>query len=385
MQKSLPAKYQSLVLLAIFLMFVAVYKLLPNWGAPLFVIFCLGVTFFFKKEFFWQSLCFFIIYAVIDLIAFLFKLCPSLSLIELVIHYFLFNLLYSSLKVRRFRILVAFIPYLLWVVIHDGFYFIYGSVIRHYDLLSVDELLPNLSLAELLVSLIFILLPIFIVVAKLNFRSPGLIVLVVLMLCAVAVPSFFPGFSKRLLEVNGRPIFWDEYQDVRMKGRTTMLLYRFAQAAEFRKGLSGTLAGEKELSTYLDSSMMQKINASNVHIVVLESFYLPHWFEVVKEDLSEIRISNTLLGFANKSRSPVIGGFTPQAEFEILCGVPALNKFSNVEFTYMSGKTTYCLPEILKRAGYRTMVSYPYSLTYFNALLAYKSMGGGGSLYFTGV
>jgi phosphoglycerol transferase MdoB-like AlkP superfamily enzyme len=81
------------------------------------------------------------------------------------------------------------------------------------------------------------------------------------------------------------------------------------------------------------------------------------------------------------SISPVFGGKTAQAEFEVLCGVPAFGEMTGVEFNNFTGAPAHCLPGILEKAGYQTMASNAYDPSFFNAPSAYKGLGFG-AMYF---
>jgi len=86
--------------------------------------------------------------------------------------------------------------------------------------------------------------------------------------------------------------------------------------------------------------------------------------------------------------SPVFGGNTAQAEFEALCGAPALARFSSIEFNLFSGANAHCLPDTLARAGYLTIASNAFRPDFFNERKAYRGIGFGQShfpnQYYTG-
>lgn len=75
------------------------------------------------------------------------------------------------------------------------------------------------------------------------------------------------------------------------------------------------------------------------------------------------------------SRSPVFGGHTAQAEFEVLTGVPAFAEYGDVEFNLFNGGHTYSLPELLKSIGYRTYATNSFKPEFFNEDLAYRGLG----------
>ena len=65
----------------------------------------------------------------------------------------------------------------------------------------------------------------------------------------------------------------------------------------------------------------------------------------------------------------------------MLCGVPALQKISEIEFDNFTGHQAGCMPEILGKAGYSTYVSNVFRPDYFNSTRAYTGIGFG-KLYF---
>jgi len=114
----------------------------------------------------------------------------------------------------------------------------------------------------------------------------------------------------------------------------------------------------------------------NVHIVVLESFLDPKRFTALKfrTPPNPPRFS----AFRKKmhiSVSPVFGGGTAQAEFEVLCGVPALKLYTSAEFNMLDGSPTACLPRLLADIGYRTVATQSYRPEFFNSENAYLSLG----------
>jgi len=131
------------------------------------------------------------------------------------------------------------------------------------------------------------------------------------------------------------------------------------------------------LSLKMDETLMSKLDGRNLHIVVLESFLNPEWFTKLKFNIGHAHPDfKALIGNSiGIMRSPAFGGNTSQAEFEILCGVPAFGAIDGNEFNTFSGSETYCMPHILKQAGYTTIASQSFRPDFYNSALAYKSMG----------
>ena len=112
----------------------------------------------------------------------------------------------------------------------------------------------------------------------------------------------------------------------------------------------------------------------NVHLLILESFLDPRLFRDLKLSRDPVHPDFAAL-FGDQlglSIAPVFGGATSQAEFEVLCGVPALERLSSVEFNTFTGAPARCLPDLLGQLGYRAVASNAYKPNFFNTQSAYK-------------
>jgi hypothetical protein len=114
----------------------------------------------------------------------------------------------------------------------------------------------------------------------------------------------------------------------------------------------------------------------NLHMIALESFWDPTLLgeEIVKQDPMDPRFRE-LWSIAGNSQilSPVWGGRTANAEFEALCGFPV--SVDGVVFEGWLENSVPCLPDILSRAGYRTVVSHPNFPAFFNRINSYRRLG----------
>ncbi len=73
--------------------------------------------------------------------------------------------------------------------------------------------------------------------------------------------------------------------------------------------------------------------------------------------------------------SPVYGGGTAQAEFEVLSGVPALAKIYSADFCAMRGEKTDSLINKLDKCGYTTIATIASTSAVYNSQQAYTSLG----------
>jgi len=114
----------------------------------------------------------------------------------------------------------------------------------------------------------------------------------------------------------------------------------------------------------------------NVHLILLESFWDVNLLEAA--GLSQDPIDpefRALWDAAGNSRimSPVFGGYTANAEFEVLCGFPVTE--DAVFFEGWLRRDVPCLPRHLGADGYRTIVSHPNVAAFWNRVNAYDRLG----------
>ena len=114
----------------------------------------------------------------------------------------------------------------------------------------------------------------------------------------------------------------------------------------------------------------------NVHVIVLESFFDPLTLgpDWVPEDPfpPEFRALWAEAG-ESVTLSPVFGGYTANAEFELLCGFPVTE--NAVFFEGWLRRDVPCLPSVLREAGYRTVASHPNVAGFWNRTHAYRLTG----------
>lgn len=186
-------------------------------------------------------------------------------------------------------------------------------------------------------------------------------------------------FTKGFLAVANEIVKHSDSMSVASNGRLAMLLYREAER-------EGTL---QMIKPYLNRNEFDKafrleveairpyLKFRNIHVVILESFLDPNLFRDLNLQRNPAHPDFSAL-FGDKlglSISPVFGGRTAEAEFEVLCGVPSLEQLSSVEFNTFTGASAHCLPNLLAELGYRTVASNPYKPDFFNVQPAYKRAG----------
>lgn len=303
---------------------------------------------------------------------------PRLELPLLGYLYFLFNQL---LRPSRWQPLLAALPLLLLYVIADAYYLVYGRVLRLVEVTELPEMVDVLPAPYLVLIALGVVLPLgaFIYFLDLRRWRPT---------CLVALPalallghlyltpnSFIANFHALGREV----VSWSDGVSVGNNGRLSMLGYFEAQRqASLQK--TKTYRDDQSMASQM-AALAEEIktngNGRNVHLLVLESFLDPKLFAGLKfsSDPADPAYQKLVRKKEGFSISPVFGGGTAQAEFEILCGVPAYRELASVEFNAFTGSQTFCLPTVLANAGYRTVASNSYKPNFFNAVPAYRGAG----------
>lgn len=114
----------------------------------------------------------------------------------------------------------------------------------------------------------------------------------------------------------------------------------------------------------------------NVYILVLESFIDPLALPGLRLDgdplVGHLRAWRRVGGV---SFSPVVGGYSSEAEFEILCGLPAALLPSHVLFRDLTAQPLACLPRKLAEQGWQTVLAVGSGPQFFRAENAYRAFG----------
>ena len=293
----------------------------------------------------------------------------------------------AILRPSRWRALLAAVPLFLAYLGQDIYFLMYNRVFRVAELAQVPELLGVLTWQYGLALLLLVALPLGFFVWSINWRRwrvlvAGVLPPALLIAAVIFFPERYAGEYRQLRQgKEGQEIVdWYDEDTIENNGRFMMLLFweaerRIAQSktALFRDRDRYEEQARQFAAWLKESGQPQR----NVHLVVLESFFDPTLFKGATYTRDPFhpsfrKLFGDRLGF---SLSPVVGGRTSQAEFEVLCGVPAFEAISSVEFNSFTGAAAYCLPGKLQLAGYRTVASNAFHPGYFNTPKAYRGMG----------
>lgn len=303
---------------------------------------------------------------------------PRLELPLLGYLYFLLNQL---LRPNRWQPVLAALPLLLIYVIADAYYLVYGRFLRLVEITEIPEMFDVLPLHYSALILLGVGLPLGALLYSINYRRWRQTCLAALP-TLVVVGGIYLTPERFLISFHalGRDVVsWSDVVSVENNGRLAMLGYFEAQrraSLEKTKIYRGNQSMASRMAN-LSEGIKTSGNGRNVHLLVLESFLDPKLFAGLKfsSDPADPAYQKLVRKKEGFSISPVFGGGTAQAEFEILCGVPAYRELASVEFNAFTGNRTFCLPAILADSGYRTLASNSYKPNFFNAIPAYRGAG----------
>jgi len=305
------------------------------------------------------------------------------KIIELPLALYLYHLFRQLLYNRRFSEVFAALPVVFLYVMIDAYFLVFKRVFRLSEINELSELFDVLPWYFSVLMGIAVVLPLIWMLTRIRIHSykrlalsvvPGLVLIGALVL---RPDMFLQGFNSL---ANGI-VEWSDEKSVHENGRLSMVLYQEAKRrAAIRK------AHEYVDDPIYDEQFQQKLTAlettlkpRNVHIIVMESYFDPGRLanlnlsqDAVHPEFRKLLVND---GVGDISISPVWGGYTPQAEFEFLCGVRALQQLGTIEFNVMTGAPVHCMPEILAESGYQTISTRGYKPFFFNSISAIKATG----------
>lgn len=286
-----------------------------------------------------------------------------------------------ALRPGKLSAFVAALPLVTVYAICDLFFVAYGDVVRIVDLQNLPELLRVLSLLGKTGAVLALGLPPALLLAFVDYRKyRRALIAAGLVLATTAAVELFPNAFLSGLDLAGLSVdTYSDAQSVNDNGRLTMLLYFEAS----RRAAIGQMAAyrrrgeyEQDVRTTADF-IATNGNRHDVYVVVLESWVDPTLFRGVtfSRDPRNPDFAQLVGDAQGFSISPVFGGGTAQAEFEVLCGAPALGELSEIEFDDFTGHAAGCMPGVLHQAGYSTYATNAYQPDYFNSTKAYTGAG----------
>ncbi len=172
---------------------------------------------------------------------------------------------------------------------------------------------------------------------------------------------------------------WSEEDTLRENGKFSSFIYYSNQERLNQKKLAKISLNQSAVNLHeqLYSGVVTK--PQNIHMIVLESFIDPRLIQQLK--FEHAILASELMPYLNQDKdfshviSPIYGGGTAQAEFELLTGLRALSKVNQIEFNVMKGGSINSFVRHLGKNHYRSIATIAPSSSFFNSRLAYQSLG----------
>lgn len=264
-----------------------------------------------------------------------------------------------------------------------GFLFILGHAIKvsflgvpitFGDIGPLTQLLRVLHGWRLVMAISALVLVATLLVASLWPRRGGLRYELLLLAYLVALP--LAGLAMARHQGNDYETT-DQLHSLRREGGTLFVLRQWSHAKAEESG--PTESAMRRLLASLPVTMPSSAHAMsmrNVHIVLMESMWDPQHLGAYKfsQDPWDLRMREMWrAGGESTVLSPVFGGATANAEFEVLCGLPATS--GRVVFESGMENPLPCLPAILRQEGYLTTANHPYKAEFWSRDKAYARIG----------
>ncbi len=310
---------------------------------------------------------------------------------------------FPKIKNWSVRYLLPIIPVIILYFLFDSFYTFLGRSPFPSDFENITVIFNFSTLLAVGVILLILLIPIAIGVlvyfsAK-TYASKNLRFTLFVRAGGIAV-LFFVFNSEtfnQLHQSQFRYTVWSPEDTIRENGKFSSFLYYSNQEYQNRKKLtrwseSFINAANKQnkeelwqspddtrLDIYQNLYSGEVLKPRNVHVIVLESFIDPRLIEELQ--LPPSVLASQLLPYLNRNKdfshviSPIYGGGTAQAEFELLTGIKALSKVNQIEFNVMQGGAVSSFIRRLQQHDYRTIATIGPSSSFFNSKQAYQSLG----------
>lgn len=285
------------------------------------------------------------------------------------------------IRPSRWQAIIAALPILLIYAGLDAYHIMFGRLPRMAELSQMGELFEVLQTPGRIIAILLVTLPALTLLASMDFRRTRAMAFGLLPFILLALPmQYLPGSFMRVFETTQRYIhFYSDILSVQNNGRLSMILYNQAKKQLALEKLAEYRSDTRTQQDFarMAEAVQAQDSKRNVHLIVLESFLDPELME--KAEYSRSPAHPDFQAIFRDSRdfsiSPVFGGGTAQAEFEVLCGVPAMRELSGVEFDVFTGSRTACLPNILSQGGYQTIATNSYKPDFFNAANAMAGVG----------
>ena len=291
---------------------------------------------------------------------------------------FLSNYIFALLLTIYFRsVVLSTIGFYTFIFLPFITYFFLRKGILFGDLKDLDELMYALgNFSSYSIYFIIFIFSTLVIFTNIRFFKIKIFLLQIISIIFIYFSFTFPqSFEKFFYSIKPNVEDFNISAAFRNIGPIDAFFFHYLNTLSFEK----KLITSKELMQYEDFrsfNLDRKLNKRNIHIILMESFIDPTDFNnivigknAIPHQWANFKSKNELYGI-----SPVSGGGSAQAEFEILCGAPSILEYGT-EFNRIGESDMNCLPNYLKKFGYKTIASQPMYGSFFNIEQAYKSIG----------
>jgi phosphoglycerol transferase MdoB-like AlkP superfamily enzyme len=168
---------------------------------------------------------------------------------------------------------------------------------------------------------------------------------------------------------------WSDTRNVIKNGRIGSFIYYHSK----RLHVLSQLEQPSDISINSLFYSKKPLKIKNIHVVVLESFIDPR--KIKRLTFSRSPVGENLKPYLQNGKdfqiikTTVYGGGSPQSEFEILTGIPALARLGGIEFNLFEGTKSSSLVNALREIGYYAIVSKGSTSGFYNSTAAYNGIG----------
>lgn len=309
---------------------------------------------------------------------------PNALLRDVVAHCLVAVLLFAT--ARSFRHFVAAMLALL-IAFHlsNGLKLaILGAPIMPDDFGFLGNMFLLLEGWQLLGAAALLAIPVSLLAAMVDWRARRTWGISAFLATAIAVLILFPNGVVRAMDSRFGDWVWNQRGNYESRGLVIHLIQEFARNLS-RKTRAPNVDEVAESLSVLGNPgaagplrVTRNTQPRNVHVIVLESFWDPTPLGASRFSADPLdprfRELWKAAGYSH-ALSPVFGGYTANAEFEVLCGFPVTQ--DSVFFEGQLRRDAPCLPHQLDSAGYESFASHPNSAAFWNRVNAYRRIGFG--------
>jgi len=288
-------------------------------------------------------------------------------------------LYFPKIKYGSIKFILPVVPILILYIFFDVFYSYLNRSPRFSDiqnLYSVFDFYPMMGIG---IIASFLLIPLLIsILFYYDFKRNSSIKTTILrvFILSLGIIFFVSNIFINIQKVTFKHIRYSQVQTIKTNGRISSFLFYSNMEKENRIKLLNQNFSKIDIKKTLYSDSLYY--SPNIHFIVLESFINPNL--VLNSSFSSDPIANELKPYLlnndsfSKAISPVYGGRTAQAEFELLTGIKAFGKLNSIEFNVMNGNIIDGFISQLLDNNYNTKAMIATNSNGFNSKLAYKSL-----------